>query len=139
MFLKPLKLQMPIAQLNVVCESRLTDLKREENKRKCEGTVYVALIIPALQPYHLFCIIRQVTQTSRIPQFELAKCQRTGRKNTKVYFCRNNAMTHFQQYILYCQALIRQAKYFCVISAIKYESSNIQTERLAFVKVGLQE
>lgn len=48
-------------------------------------------------------------------------------------------MTHFQQYILYCQALIRQAKYFCAISAIKYESSNIQTERLAFVKVGLQE
>lgn len=102
-------------------------------------TIYVALITPPLHPNRLFCIIRQVAQTSRIPQFELAKCQWTRGKNTKVYFCRNNAMTHFQQYILYCQALIRQAKYFCVISAIKYERSNIQTERLAFVKLGLQE
>lgn len=93
----------------------------------------------SVTPYHLFCIIRQVTQTSPAPQFELAKCQWTRKKTTKVCFCRNNVMTHFQQYILYCQALIRQAKYFCVISAIKYESSNIQTEKLAFVRVGLQE
>lgn len=48
-------------------------------------------------------------------------------------------MTHFQQYVLYCQALVRQAKYFCVISAIKYESSNVQMGRLPFVKVRLQE
>lgn len=85
MFLKALKLQMPTAQPNVGCESKPIDLKREENKRKCKGTIYVALIIPALHPYHLFCTVRQVTQTSRVPQFELAKCQWT-RKNHKSLF-----------------------------------------------------